>query len=74
MSHDVELQQLSTLFFNQDTVISREMMEHAFNEWTARQIYTEDSVLILQLGLYFIFIREMMHHLNVTQIQYIEVA
>ena len=66
---DVYMQQLSALFFNDVKRIDRSMLEHAFNEWVERLEYYADKVgNDFKLLAYFVLIREMMHHLNVTEI------
>lgn len=67
---DVYMQQLSQLFFNGETVIDRIKLEHAFNEFIehieyyAQQAGADDFYVFV----YFLFVREMMHHLNVVEI------
>lgn len=66
---DELMRQLSALFFNHAAVIDRMLLEHAFNEFTERlEYYTAKAEPDLTLLAYFVFIREMMHHLNVVKI------
>ncbi|MFW1755180.1 hypothetical protein [Acinetobacter wanghuae] len=76
VSHDLELKQIFHLFFQDQHKIDRLMLEHAFNEFIERTEYYVRKVHTDQLSifLYFIFIREMMHHLNVIDIEYIETS
>ena len=76
VSHDLELKQIFHLFFHDQHKIDRLMLEHAFNEFIERTEYYVSKVGADQLSvfLYFIFIREMMHHLNVIDIEYIETS
>jgi hypothetical protein len=71
MSADEPLKQLSALFFNAHTSIDRVLLEDAFNALIARTEYYVHQVPDITLLLYFIFIREMMHHLNVERIEII---
>lgn len=67
---DVYMQQLSALFFNDVKRIDRSMLEHAFNEWVERlEYYADKAGNDFKLWAYFVLIREMMHHLNVTEIE-----
>ena len=67
---DVYMQQLSALFFNDVKRIDRSMLEHAFNEWVERlEYYAEKAGNDFKLWAYFVLIREMMHHLNVIEIE-----
>ncbi|MQW92757.1 hypothetical protein GFH30_03650 [Acinetobacter wanghuae] len=76
VSHDLVLKQIFHLFFQDQHKIDRLMLEHAFNEFIERTEYYVRKVDTDQLSifLYFIFIREMMHHLNVIDIEYIETS
>lgn len=71
ISTDAALKRLSTLFFAGQTRIIRELLEHAFNEFVERTEHYLTRVDSTEhpIFLYFIFIREMMHHLNVTELQ-----
>lgn len=67
---DVYMQQLSALFFNDTKRIDRSMLEHAFNEWVERlEHYADKAGHDFKLWAYFVLIREMMHHLNVIEIE-----
>ncbi|WP_252383556.1 hypothetical protein [Acinetobacter sp. WCHAc060006] len=67
---DVYMQQLSALFFNDVKRIDRSMLEHAFNEWVERlEYYADRAGNDFKLWAYFVLIREMMHHLNVIEIE-----
>lgn len=61
---------LSDLFFDGRNTISRHELEHAFNEFVERIEYyvqqLNDNIYPL---IYFVFVREMMHHLNVDEIR-----
>lgn len=74
VSKDAALKRLSTLFFADQARIDRTLLEHAFNEFVERtEYYLEQADPREQhIFLYFIFIREMIHHLNITEIQVIE--
>ena len=64
------MQQLSALFFNDVKRIDRSMLEHAFNEWVERlEYYADRAGNDFKLWAYFVLIREMMHHLNVIEIE-----
>lgn len=66
---DQYMQRLSTLFLNDEKCIDRVMLEHAFNEYVERlEYYTEQVDHDFKLWAYFVLIREMMHHWNVSQI------
>ncbi len=67
---DVYMQHLSALFFNDVKRIDRSMLEHAFNEWVERlEYYADRAGNDFKLWAYFVLIREMMHHLNVIEIE-----
>lgn len=68
---DTAMTQLSELFFSAQKQISRIELEHAFNDFIERLSYYISQVAPNQLYIftYFVFIREMMHHLRVEQIQ-----
>ncbi|CAB1216060.1 hypothetical protein [Acinetobacter bouvetii] len=67
---DAYLQQLSHLFFQNARVIDRIKLEHAFNEFVERmEYYAEQAGFDFKLFAYFVFVREMMHHLNVVEIK-----
>ncbi|MBJ9703668.1 hypothetical protein [Acinetobacter calcoaceticus] len=67
---DTAMTQLSDLFFSAQKQISRIELEHAFNEFIERLSYYTKQVTQNQLYIftYFVFIREMMHHLRIEQI------
>ncbi len=68
---DTAMAQLSKLFFSATKHISRIALEHGFNDFIERLSYYTNQVAPDQLYIftYFVFIREMMHHLRVEQIQ-----
>ena len=70
---DTAMAQLSKLFFSAKKQISRTELEHGFNDFIERLSYYTNQVVPNQLYIftYFVFIREMMHHLRVEQIQII---
>ncbi|MFW2023897.1 hypothetical protein [Acinetobacter baumannii] len=70
---DTAMAQLSKLFFSAKKQISRIELEHGFNDFIERLSYYTNQVALDQLYIftYFVFIREMMHHLRVEQIQII---
>ncbi|MDC5336158.1 hypothetical protein OHW59_05610 [Acinetobacter baumannii] len=70
---DTAMTQLSELFFNAKKQISRIELEHGFNDFIERLSYYTNQVAPDQVYIftYFVFIREMMHHLRVEQIQII---
>ncbi|MFW6497697.1 hypothetical protein ACOCIL_07925 [Acinetobacter baumannii] len=70
---DTTMAQLSELFFSAKKQISRTELEHGFNDFIDRLSYYTNQVAPDQLYIftYFVFIREMMHHLRVEQIQII---
>ena len=72
ISADALLQEVLTLFFPNQHSIDRIQLESGFNEFIARREYyvckvAEQGVFSL---VYFVFLREMMHHWNVLNIQY----
>lgn len=71
VTSDVYMQQLSELFFNHEKEIDRITLEHAFNEFVEHIEYYVQKVTVdhVDVLVYFIFIREMTHHLNVVGIQ-----
>ena len=73
VTSDVAMKQLSQLFFSAKKQISRIELEHGFNDFIERLSYYTNQVAPDQLYIftYFVFIREMMHHLRVEQIQII---
>lgn len=70
---DTAMAQLSELFFSAKKQISRIELENGFNSFIERLSYYTNQVDPNQLYIftYFVFIREMMHHLRVEQIQII---
>ncbi|WP_368576181.1 hypothetical protein [Acinetobacter baumannii] len=70
---DTAMAQLSKLFFSAKKQISRIELEHGFNSFIERLSYYTNQVAPDQLYIfiYFVFIREMMHHLRVEEIQII---
>ncbi|MGQ0921918.1 hypothetical protein ACT44R_14920 [Acinetobacter baumannii] len=68
---DTAMAQLSKLFFSAKKQISRIELEHGFNDFIERLSYYTNQVAPDQLYIfiYFVFIREMMHHLRVEEIQ-----
>lgn len=70
---DTAMTQLSELFFSTKKQISRIELEHGFNDFIERLSYYINQVASDQVYVftYFVFIREMMHHLRVEQIQFI---
>ncbi|WP_434728249.1 hypothetical protein ACLN6O_04645 [Acinetobacter sp. PVC-6A] len=73
VTSDAAMTQLSELFFSAKKQISRTELEHGFNDFIERLSYYTNQVAPDQLYIftYFVFIREMMHHLRVEQIQII---
>ncbi|XZU16306.1 hypothetical protein ACT40N_04025 [Acinetobacter baumannii] len=68
---DTAMAQLSKLFFSAKKQISRIELEHGFNDFIERLSYYTNQVApdLLYIFIYFVFIREMMHHLRVEEIQ-----
>ena len=73
VTSDVAMTQLCELFFSAKKQISSIELEHGFNDFIERLSYYTNQVASDQLYIftYFVFIREMMHHLRVEQIQII---
>lgn len=73
VTSDAAMTQLSKLFFSAKKQISRIELEHGFNSFIERLGYYTNQVSPDQLYVftYFVFVREMMHHLRVEQIQII---
>ena len=72
ISADALFQQVLTLFFPNQHSIDRVQLESGFNEFIERREYyvckvAEQGVFSL---VYFVFLREMMHHWNVVDIQF----
>ncbi|MEN8278658.1 hypothetical protein ABFP05_12300 [Acinetobacter baumannii] len=70
---DTAMAQLSVLFFSAKKQISRIELEHGFNDFIERLSYYTNQMAPNQLYVftYFVFVREMMHHLRVEEIQII---
>ncbi|MFW1648858.1 hypothetical protein [Acinetobacter nosocomialis] len=70
---DTAMAQLSELFFSAKKQISRTELEHGFNDFIERLSYYTNQVAPDQVYVftYFVFVREMMHHLRVKEIQII---
>ncbi|MCU4551765.1 hypothetical protein KTI87_03850 [Acinetobacter nosocomialis] len=68
---DTAMTQLSELFFSAKKQISRIELEHGFNDFIERLSYYTNQVASDQLYVftYFVFVREMMHHLRVEEVQ-----
>ncbi|MEI8581369.1 hypothetical protein GE119_04715, partial [Acinetobacter baumannii] len=66
---DTAMAQLSELFFSAKKQISRTELEHGFNDFIERLSYYTNQVAPDQVYVftYFVFVREMMHHLRVEQ-------
>lgn len=73
VTSDAAMTQLSELFFSAKKKISRIELEHGFNSFIERLSYYTNQMAPNQLYVftYFVFVREMMHHLRVEQIQII---
>ena len=73
VTSDAAMTQLSKLFFSAKKQISRTELEHGFNDFIERLSYYTNQVAPNQLYIftYFVFVREMMHHLRVEEIQII---
>lgn len=73
VTSDAAMTHLSQLFFSAKKQISRIELEHGFNSFIERLSYYTNQVAPDQVYVfsYFVFIREMMHHLRVEQIQII---
>lgn len=71
VTSDAAMTQLSQLFFNAKKQISRTELEHGFNGFIERLSYYTNQIAPDQLYIftYFVFVREMMHHLRVEEIQ-----
>jgi hypothetical protein len=71
VTSDRAMTQLSELFFSAKKQINRIELEHGFNDFIERLSYYRNQVAPDQLYVftYFVFVREMMHHLRVEQIQ-----
>ncbi|MDE4040631.1 hypothetical protein [Acinetobacter pittii] len=73
VTSDAAMTHLSQLFFSAKKQISRTELEHGFNSFIERLSYYTNQVAPDQVYVfsYFVFVREMMHHLRVEQIQII---
>ncbi|AZC00947.1 hypothetical protein DKE52_015290 [Acinetobacter pittii] len=73
VTSDAAMTHLSQLFFSAKKQISRIELEHGFNSFIERLSYYTNQMAPNQLYVftYFVFVREMMHHLRVEQIQII---
>ncbi|WP_373883333.1 hypothetical protein ACEQ85_03020 [Acinetobacter pittii] len=73
VTSDAAMTQLSKLFFSAKKQISRIELEHGFNSFIERLSYYTNQVAPDQVYVfsYFVFVREMMHHLRVKEIQII---
>lgn len=73
VTSDAAMTHLSQLFFSAKKQISRIELEHGFNSFIERLSYYTNQVAPDQLYIftYFVFIREMIHHLRVEEIQII---
>lgn len=71
VTSDAAMTHLSQLFFSAKKKISRIELEHGFNDFIERLSYYTSQVSPDQLSVftYFVFVREMMHHLRVEEIQ-----
>ena len=66
------MKQVLDLFFHGVYRIDRILLEHAFNDFIERiEFYSAQAEAEhASIFLYFIFIRELMHHCNVIEIEY----
>ena len=73
VTSDAAMTHLSQLFFSAKKQISHIELEHGFNDFIERLSYYINQVSPDQLYVftYFVFVREMMHHLRVEEIQII---
>ncbi|MDV8152433.1 hypothetical protein R5L37_11750 [Acinetobacter pittii] len=71
VTSDAAMTHLSQLFFSAKKQISRIELEHGFNSFIERLSYYTNQVAPDELYIftYFVFIREMMHHLRVEEIK-----
>ena len=72
VTSDVLFQKVLTLFFSDQQQLDRVQLESAFNTFVERREYYVSKVTKQGLFslVYFIFLREMMHHWNVVEIQF----
>lgn len=71
VTSDTAMTQLSELFFSAKKQIGRIELEHGFNDFIERLSYYINQMAPDQLYIftYFVFVREMMHHLRVEEVQ-----
>ena len=71
VTSDVLFQKVLTLFFSDQQQLDRVQLESAFNTFVERREYYVSKVADDDLSslVYFIVLREMMHHWNVVEIQ-----
>ena len=72
MTSDVIFQKVLALFFPDQQQLDRVQLESAFNTFVERREYYVSQVADDSLSslIYFIVLREMMHHWNVVEIQF----
>ena len=72
VTSDVLFQKVLTLFFSDQQQLDRVQLESAFNTFVERREYYVSKVADDDLSslVYFIVLREMMHHWNVVEIQF----
>ena len=72
MTSDVIFQKVLALFFSDQQQLDRVQLESAFNTFVERREYYVSKVADDGLSslIYFIVLREMMHHWNVVEIQF----
>lgn len=72
MTSDVLFQKVLALFFSDQQQLDRVQLESAFNTFVERREYYVSKVADDGLSslIYFIVLREMMHHWNVVEIQF----
>ena len=72
VTSDVLFQKVLTLFFSDQQQLDRVQLESAFNTFVERREYYVSKVADDGLSslVYFIVLREMMHHWNVVEIQF----
>ncbi|ENW09414.1 MULTISPECIES: hypothetical protein [Acinetobacter] len=71
VTSDAAMTHLSQLFFSAKKQISRIELGHGFNDFIERLSYYTNQMAPNQLYVftYFVFVREMMHHLRVEEVQ-----
>lgn len=74
ITSDLGMLLLNDVFFQSNGVVDRIRLEKAFNDFIEHIAFYQRQVRADQQDIfaYFIFIREMMHHLNVMSIEYFE--